>query len=84
MELVPAALGLTRSGWNAFGSLEATTNKMQEAHAYEAMIAAGIPSRQAVHAIGSGIDVKDPSHVHARIRDGQSLVGGKEVGKPED
>ncbi len=83
LELVPAALGLTRNGgWNAFSSFEATTQKMHEANAYKAMKAAGVPAKVALHAIASEIGVKDPSHMHARLREGRSLVERDDEGKP--
>lgn len=86
MKAVPAALGLTRSGgWNAFDSLAATTNKMHEHNAYEAMKADGVPSKVALHAIGSEIGVSDASRLHARLREGKALSkaeDGNEVVKP--
>lgn len=82
LELVPAALGLTRDGWNAFSSLETTTQRMHEYNSYEAMKAAGVPEKVALHEIGSAIGVKDPSHIHARRRKGKSLVEGDDKGKP--
>lgn len=82
LELVPAALGLTRDGWNAFSSFEATTQKMHDANAYKAMKAAGVPAKVALHAIASEVGVKDPSHMHARLREGKSLVERDDEGKP--
>lgn len=82
MELLPAVLGLSRRGWNAFASFDATTNKMQEFRAFEAMRANGVPHKIALGAIGKGIEVADPSRVQARIREGRDLAEGDEVAEP--
>lgn len=82
MDLLPAVLGLRRPGWNAFDSFDATTNKMQEFRAFEAMRADGIPHKVALGAIGKGIGVADPSRVQARIREGRDLAEGDEVVEP--
>jgi hypothetical protein len=82
MELLPMALRLRRPGWNAFDSFEATTNKMQDFRAFEAMRAGGVPHKEALHAIGKGIGVTDPSRVQARIREGRDLAEGDEVVEP--
>ena len=82
MELVPVALGLRRPGWNAFDSFDATTNKMQEFRAFEAMRAAGVPHKEAMHAIGKGIGVTDSSRLQARIREGRDLAEGDKVVEP--
>ena len=83
MELVPAALGLTRDGgWNAFASFESTTSKMHQYRAYQAMREAGVTSKAALHAIGAAIGVSDPSRMHARIREGKSLAEGGDVVEP--
>ncbi len=79
IKLVPTALGLQRQGWNAFDSFEATTNKMQDFRAFEAMRAAGVPQKEALHAIGREIVVTDPSRVQSRIREGRGLAEGDEV-----
>ena len=81
MGAVPAALELTRDRWNAFKDFSATTNKMQEFRAFEAMKADGVPAKVAVGAVGKGIGVNDPSQVQARIRKGRSIATGPEVGK---
>jgi hypothetical protein len=81
MKIVPAALGLTRAGrWNAFADYGATTQKMQEFRVYQAMRANGVPSKQAVPAIGDAIEVRDPSHVFDRIREGRRLATNDEAG----
>ncbi len=82
MKAVPAALGLTRTGWNAFASFLATTDKMQQFRAYEAMKANGIAGKVAIAAIGEGIGVTDPAHIHGRIREGRQLADDGQVGNP--
>ncbi|MFT8247249.1 hypothetical protein [Roseomonas sp. BN140053] len=84
LTMVPAALGFTRDGgWNAFASLEATTQKMHQARFYEEAREQGIPAKVALHAIGSVIGVDDPSHMLRRIREGRKLLDDEEVAKPE-
>lgn len=85
MSLVPAALELTRpGGWNAFASYAATSQKANEHLSYEAMKAAGIPAKQALHIIGDATGITDPSRLYARIREGRNLEAREqEVVKPE-
>ncbi len=73
---VPAALGLTRETgrWNAFGSFRATTAKMHEFRSYQAMTEAGVPAKQAIHAIGEALGISDTSSVYTRLRDGKTAA----------
>jgi hypothetical protein len=82
MDVVPAALGLRRPGWNSFRSFEATGQKMQEAQAYLAMRRDGISAKAAIDAIAKGIGVSDAGRVHSRIREGKALIDPEEVVKP--
>lgn len=52
---------------------------MQDFRAFEAMRAAGVPQKEALHAIGREIVVTDPSRVQSRIREGRGLAEGDEV-----
>ncbi|MFT8243260.1 hypothetical protein [Roseomonas sp. BN140053] len=82
MKLVPTALGLTRDGWNAFASFEATTQKMQEFRSYEAMRARGVSASEALAVIMERAKIADERSMNRRIREGRHFATGK-VAEPE-
>lgn len=82
MKLVPFALQLRRTGWSAFSSLAATTAKMHEYRWYRAARAAGIPAKQALHAIAETLGLTETRYVSRRIEEGRDLSEDPEVSKP--
>ncbi|RZA29023.1 MAG: hypothetical protein EOP02_05710 [Proteobacteria bacterium] len=82
MKLVPFALRLTRKGWSAFDALAATTSKMQEYRWYQSARAAGMPAKQALHAIAETLGLAETRHVSRRIEEGRDLTEDPEVTKP--